>query len=206
MKFKSPQAEKYVCASYCSFYKPKNTEEFACQGLLIIQQVLKENPEDANQIAGYQGKPFQDLYPRILRRYLCQRCEFLVDGCDFAAKNAAEQSPPCGGYIAITHLLQKSPRRAKQLLKALLPPSEKMALGAHCTLKILERPYLYDIKNDELYELDATAVGFLQQCDGIQALKDVTPDADFLEFCLKENLLVIPPGKVRPRLVPGREK
>jgi radical SAM protein with 4Fe4S-binding SPASM domain len=71
-------------------------------------------------------------------------------------------------------------------------------------LKHLETPYLYDMKSDELYELDARAFGFLQQCDGSRHLPDTMADAAFLEFCLKEKLLVLSPSPERPKLVRGR--
>lgn len=204
MKVKSHQAKRQVCAGYCSFYKPDSKEEFACKGLLIIQEFLKQNPKYADELTRHQDKPFQDIYPRLLRQTLCRDCEFLVDGCDFAAQTPGVQSPPCGGYIAVTHLLEKSVLTTNQLLRVLLPSTEKVALSAHCTLKILECPYIYDIKNDELYELDAAAVKFLQHCNGIQTIQGATPDANFLEFCLEENLLVIAPDKALPRLVSGR--
>lgn len=204
MKVKNPTTQKHVCAEYCSFYKPNSKEEFSCRGLLIIRQLLKERPEFTNALAGHRDKPFRDLYPRLLQQCLCKQCEFLVDGCDFAMQNAAIPSPPCGGYIAITQLLQNSPLAAERLLRMLLPLKGNIALNAHCTLKILEKPFLYDIKKDELYELDGSAVEFLRCCDGMQTLPDVTVDAGFLEFCLKEDLLVIAPGKTPPRLAPGK--
>src|SRR3990167_6456445 len=47
-----------------------------------------------------------------------------------------------------------------------------LRLSPHCSLKRLEKPYIYDIKNDELYEIDDKA-------------------EEFVNFCLKENLLEI---------------
>jgi radical SAM protein with 4Fe4S-binding SPASM domain len=84
-----------------------------------------------------------------------------------------------------------------------------LKLSPYCSLKILEKPYLYDIKNDELYELDECAEDFIKKCNGITpinpptqaSLECPTPfvkggqgglsEEEFINFCLKENLLEI---------------
>lgn len=56
-------------------------------------------------------------------------------------------------------------------------------------LKKLEQPYVYHIGRDELYEIDDSALSFLNRCDGsVEAAKLVT-DVQFVEFCLAEGLL-----------------
>ena len=42
--------------------------------------------------------------------------------------------------------------------------NEFITLASHCSLKRLEEPCLYDIRNDELYELGEDAYGFLLDC------------------------------------------
>jgi len=37
-------------------------------------------------------------------------------------------------------------------------------ISPHCALKNLEEPYLYNIENDELYELGQDAYHFLLRC------------------------------------------
>lgn len=56
-------------------------------------------------------------------------------------------------------------------------------------LKNLEQPYLYHIDNDELYELNDDGRDFLLACDGFARGRDLTSDAGFVKFCLKEGLL-----------------
>jgi radical SAM protein with 4Fe4S-binding SPASM domain len=201
MKVKSPQAANRVCVQYCSFYKPDSKEALACQGLVIIERLFDDHPDFTDDLASQKDTPSQDAYPHLLRQGLCQHCAFVVDGCDFAATGSSETSSPCGGYIAITHLLRESPGAAGRLLERLIPPGKQMALNAHCTLKHLEKPCLYDIKTDELYELDENAFDFLKHCDGTQDVHFTMPDAGFVEFCLQEQLLVFSSGTIRPRLV-----
>lgn len=64
-------------------------------------------------------------------------------------------------------------------------------LNPDCTLKALEKPYLYNIEKDELYELSEDAFEFLKKCS-----KGKTPDLreeddHFIQFCINENLIKI---------------
>jgi hypothetical protein len=38
---------------------------------------------------------------------VCEQCDFLADGCDF---RQGLDSPPCGGYTVIEHLLRVTDR------------------------------------------------------------------------------------------------
>jgi radical SAM protein with 4Fe4S-binding SPASM domain len=64
-----------------------------------------------------------------------------------------------------------------------------LRLNPRAALKNLERPYLYHIRHDELYELDEGGRDFLLRCDGSATGRDLNPDAGFVEFCLEEALL-----------------
>jgi hypothetical protein len=46
-----------------------------------------------------------------------------------------------------------------------MPPGNKfITVAPHCVLKNLEEPCVYDIENDELYELGQDAYQFLLRC------------------------------------------
>jgi radical SAM protein with 4Fe4S-binding SPASM domain len=62
-------------------------------------------------------------------------------------------------------------------------------ISPHCALKNLEEPYLYDIENDELYELGQDAYHFLLRC--CQGEKPIVrkEDEEFIQYCLSENLI-----------------
>jgi radical SAM protein with 4Fe4S-binding SPASM domain len=66
-----------------------------------------------------------------------------------------------------------------------------LRLSPRCSLKKLEKPYIYDIKNDELYEIDEGAEDFIKKCDGKTPVSFNGEDREFVDFCLKENLLEI---------------
>ena len=62
-------------------------------------------------------------------------------------------------------------------------------ISPHCALKNLEEPYLYDIENDELYELGQDAYHFLLRCCQGEKLIVRKEDEEFIQYCLSENLI-----------------
>lgn len=72
----------------------------------------------------------------------------------------------------------------------------KYYLAPHAALKLLEEPCVYNIRQDELYELDGHGFSWLSGAaspDGAEAPED----PEFLSFCLGEGLLVTAPVSVR---------
>jgi radical SAM protein with 4Fe4S-binding SPASM domain len=67
--------------------------------------------------------------------------------------------------------------------------SAYLRLHPHAALKRLEKPCVYHIGRDELYEIDDLAQDFLTHCDGMHTGRDLTADAAFVEYCLSEGLL-----------------
>jgi radical SAM protein with 4Fe4S-binding SPASM domain len=70
-------------------------------------------------------------------------------------------------------------------------PSENkfLILTPHSVLKNLEEPYLYDIDNDELYELNADAYQFLIKIGQGENPPVRKEDEEFIRLCLSENLI-----------------
>jgi len=75
-----------------------------------------------------------------------------------------------------------------------------LRLSPHCSLKRLEKPYIYDIKNDELYEIDDKAEEFIKSCDGTSSFSIKGQDREFIDLCIKENLLQISEIPIIPNL------
>ena len=67
--------------------------------------------------------------------------------------------------------------------------NEFIAINPHCALKNLEEPCLYDIKNDELYELGKDAYQFLLRCSQGERPVVRKEDEEFIQYCLSENLI-----------------
>ena len=64
-------------------------------------------------------------------------------------------------------------------------------IAPHCCLKRLEEPCLYDIENDELYELSEEAYQFLLKCSQGERVFVKKEDEEFIQYCLSENLIVL---------------
>lgn len=62
-------------------------------------------------------------------------------------------------------------------------------LSNNFALKWLEDTCLYDLKNDELYELDEEAFDFLKDCKSQEGCNIEQINQDFLHFCLSEHIL-----------------
>lgn len=71
-------------------------------------------------------------------------------------------------------------------------------------LRMLETPFVYNISDDQLYELDEEAFEFLKKCDGKHPLPKLPPNAgkDIIEYMQKEGIIRMR-GKVR-RIKAGR--
>jgi radical SAM protein with 4Fe4S-binding SPASM domain len=77
-----------------------------------------------------------------------------------------------------------------------------LSLAPHCALKRLETPSLYDIRADELYELDDEAFSFLASGPPVTA-DSRTPEADELvRTCLDEGIVNITAAR-HPLTVPS---
>jgi MoaA/NifB/PqqE/SkfB family radical SAM enzyme len=70
-------------------------------------------------------------------------------------------------------------------------PSENkfIILSPHSVLKNLEESYLFDIENDELYELNIDAYQFLLRISRGESPPVREEDEEFIRFCLSENLI-----------------
>lgn len=63
----------------------------------------------------------------------------------------------------------------------------KHFLSNDCALKWLETKCVYNIKNDDLYELDNKSFSFLQKCSLPEGC--LTKSSKFISYCKKEGLL-----------------
>jgi radical SAM protein with 4Fe4S-binding SPASM domain len=76
------------------------------------------------------------------------------------------------------------------------------SLASHCCLKRLEESYLYDIENDELYELGEEAYQFLLKCSQGERVSVKKEDEKFVQYCLSENLISLSETPVKRNGIP----
>lgn len=191
MKPNNAYAVELICARHCSYYKPGQKEDLACQGFQFLLDLCRDDPGLLKHLSLGENTPFEDRYHYLLHHGLCESCDFLIDGCDFTDPEYTAQALPCGGYIATELLLRQPLIDRQKLLEHLTAKSPYAVLHSNCVLRQLENPYLYDLSQDELYELDEKGFEFLSACDGRQPLLGLSLEQDFLETCLSEGLLVL---------------
>ncbi len=89
-----------ICKGFCKYYK-EGKEDILCRGYVFLRENLTD--KELKSLI-YLSKPEPDvsfLIPdrnKELENLICSKCDFLIDGCDYAENLSA---PPCGGYIII---------------------------------------------------------------------------------------------------------
>ncbi len=67
-------------------------------------------------------------------------------------------------------------------------------LSSEFVLRKLERPYVYNISDDQLYELDDEALEFLKKCNGATPFSMLVQDAgkdsrESIEYMLNDGII-----------------
>lgn len=95
--------QSYLCRPFCSFFHAGVKEEMACQGALVLTELVQRGrlaPEDL-------PAPEEEAHPRWqkqdqeMERALCRPCPFAEDGCDFHSARRSPETEPCGGYLLL---------------------------------------------------------------------------------------------------------
>ncbi|GAB4418440.1 MAG: hypothetical protein OHK0032_14420 [Thermodesulfovibrionales bacterium] len=90
-----------ICKGFCKFYK-EGKEELRCETYNLLSR--RFSPEELkSMIQDVAAKPDRS-FDREIRTLICEKCDFVVDGCDF---RDGLDSPPCGGYAIIEGLIKK---------------------------------------------------------------------------------------------------
>jgi hypothetical protein len=95
-----------ICKRFCQFYN-EGKEELQCGTYMYLQKLF--SAEDLESSLEDIPKTPSLTEDELIRELVCNKCDFLVDGCDFRDDR---NSPPCGGYIIIEHLIKKGARKA----------------------------------------------------------------------------------------------
>ena len=183
-------AEKKICQARCNYYKPNRKDEERCRGFELASLLLSEKALPTTSGVG----PFDPSYKRsFLRKVLCERCPFFVDGCDFVSDDGPPGAMPCGGLALISALLKNAAIEESEVEatgERLGKLKSVLSLSPQCSLKRLEKYYVYHISHDDLYEVNEDGFRFLESCEKGEQSKDLEPEPGFLTYCIDEGLLV----------------
>jgi hypothetical protein len=95
--------QSYLCRPFCTFFRPGVKEEMACQGAVVLVELVQRGrlaPAAFPSPAEKAHRRWQEK-DQELERVLCQPCPFAVDGCDFHSALRSMQTEPCGGYLLL---------------------------------------------------------------------------------------------------------
>ena len=95
--------ESYLCRPFCSFYRAGAKEEMACQGALVLAELVQRGrlaPEHFPD-PGEKERCRWQVEDKALERVLCLPCPFAADGCDFHSPLRSAETEPCGGYLLL---------------------------------------------------------------------------------------------------------
>lgn len=152
--------------------------------------INKLKPLSTNEFA---SEAFDSSYlESFLRFNVCQTCPFHIDGCDFTSGNPPENCSPCGGLIVLSQALKDGRLDVQDVRLANLGDLGSkaiLALSKTAALKQLENPHIYDLQHDELYEVNDDGFDFLKNCNGTKTMEQLSPEKEFIEFCVSEGLL-----------------
>jgi hypothetical protein len=94
--------ESAICRKFCSYYKPGSNEDLRCGSFAFLARNLTQG--EIRRAAGSAPVDFSFSEDRAIREMICQKCDFLVDGCDY---RGGVGKKPCGGYAVVEHLLKR---------------------------------------------------------------------------------------------------
>lgn len=94
-----------ICEKYCSFYK-EGKENLCCGAFSFLRNNLTSRElrfllHWSELDKGPRECDFST--DREIKKLVCDKCDFLVDGCDFREDASY---PPCGGYVILSTLLR----------------------------------------------------------------------------------------------------
>ncbi len=99
-----------LCKNYCHYYKPEKDEALACSGFVIAERLMQKGLKLSFKKTPARTNPATE---KTLTKNMCIHCPFYEDDCDFAIEYRSNEegfseSPPCGGFIFLGHLLEKN--------------------------------------------------------------------------------------------------
>ncbi len=161
-----------ICERFCYFYKKEKQLDFneKCGSF----KFLVKNPS----FFSYVNSPKKEINPKINKKIIelfCKNyCDYYIKDCDWTNLKVKNKISPCGGYYFINDLFNKY-----------------VVLNRNFSLKFLENTYLFDKKNDELYELDNNAIDFFLKCSGEYKLYQIIKDFQSLVYLLKNDIIYL---------------
>jgi len=99
----------YICRPYCMFFKEGQKEEMACKGAQIAELLFHNKRVNLGKIPNFASDPqIWKKQQAKLEKYVCHKCSFQAEDCDFQSSAPADDMEPCGGFILLACLLESN--------------------------------------------------------------------------------------------------
>jgi len=100
--------KEFICRPFCKFFREGQKEEIACEGALVIEQMVNCKRLDPASLPRNGKNPslWKD-HDTDLVNYVCQNCPFQKEDCDYQSACPPPDTEPCGGYILLSLLKKK---------------------------------------------------------------------------------------------------
>jgi hypothetical protein len=108
--------KKRLCERCCPHFKPGKNNELSCKGYSIIEKLLQEGRDIHFQRS---DRVLAETTEQVLTRYMCVACPFYKEDCDFIRHE--KDSPPCGGFTLLGHLLESRDISISDIIRNISP-------------------------------------------------------------------------------------
>ncbi|MBA3037371.1 MAG: hypothetical protein FP814_12880 [Desulfobacterium sp.] len=99
----------YICRPYCVFFKEEKKEDMSCMGAQVVEMLVGNGRIDSSKISRYKKEPvLWEKHKKNLETYVCSRCSFREQDCDFQSENPPDNTEPCGGFILLALLKENN--------------------------------------------------------------------------------------------------
>jgi hypothetical protein len=99
----------YICRPYCMFFKEGEKEEMACKGAQIAELLFYHKRVNLGKIPNFASdSQIWKKQQAKLEKYVCCKCSFQAEDCDFQSSAPADNMEPCGGFILLACLMESN--------------------------------------------------------------------------------------------------
>jgi hypothetical protein len=99
----------YICRPYCMFFKEGQKEEMTCKGAQIAELLFHRKRVNLEKTPNFASDPqIWKKQQAKLEKYVCHKCSFQAEDCDFQSSAPADDMKPCGGFILLACLLESN--------------------------------------------------------------------------------------------------